>query len=155
MVLQNRFLNIFSLKYNKKRGRGEFDFRRRLWEGQEIDMRSKIDYSLPFLQIWFKIFFLLLKLLCVDWPRARWIILCLSVNQSRDTFKSIFWSQTAIVTNLKIIKYLVSYVPHLEGLDSRIPKIYISLKSNNSIGSYHIFPFRVVKWPISTPDIRN
>ena len=109
----------------------------------------------PFLWVWLKFFFSSLKWLHVDLLRARWTLFCLSVNQSRDTIKSIFWYQTAIVTNLEIIKYLVSYVPHLKGLDSWIPKIYISLKSNDPTGNYHIFSFLVVKWSMSTPDIRN
>ena len=42
MVLQNRVLNIFSLTYEEKLSRGDFNIHRRLSEGQEIDRRSKI-----------------------------------------------------------------------------------------------------------------
>ena len=42
MVLQNRVLNIFSLTYDEKLSRDDFNIHRRLSEGQEIDRRSKI-----------------------------------------------------------------------------------------------------------------
>ena len=42
MGVQNRVLDIFPLKYDKKQGPGEFEFHRRLSEGQEIDRRSKM-----------------------------------------------------------------------------------------------------------------
>ena len=47
------------------------------------------------------------------------------------------------------------YVPHLKGLTSRISKIYLSWKSNDPTGSYHIFAFEWPKWPNSTSDNRN
>ena len=42
MSVLNCILNIFPLIYDKKQGRGDINFHRRLWEGQEIDRRSKI-----------------------------------------------------------------------------------------------------------------
>ena len=49
----------------------------------------------------------------------------------------------------------MSYVPHLKGLGSWISKIYISFRSNDPTGSYHIFAFEWPKWPNSSSDSKN
>ena len=49
--VQNRVTDIFPLICDKKQGRGDFEFHRRLWEGQEIDRTSKIENLRPFLRI--------------------------------------------------------------------------------------------------------
>ena len=40
--VRKRVSDIFPLKYDKKQGPDDFEFHRRLWEGQEIDRGSKM-----------------------------------------------------------------------------------------------------------------
>ena len=49
----------------------------------------------------------------------------------------------------------MSYASHFEGHTPRISKIYISWKSSDPTGNYHIFLFLWSKCSISTPDIRD
>ena len=102
-----------------------------------------------------KFFLFCLLSLNVKWLRCSHLFLCLSVDESRDKAKNIFWLCTVIINYFEIIEYLVSYASHFEGHTPRISKIYISWKSSDPTGNFHIFTFLWSKWPISTPDIRD
>ena len=87
--------------------------------------------------------------------RRSYLYLCLSVDESRGTVKTLFSLHTDIVTYFEIIEYLVSYVSHFKGLTPRFSKTYISWKSNDPTGSYHIFSIIVVKMTNFNPGTRN
>ena len=70
---------------------------------------------------------------------------CLSVDKSRDTAKNIFWPCTVILNYFEIIEYLVSYTSHFKRHTPKISKIWISWKSSDPTGNYHIFSISVVK----------
>ena len=102
-----------------------------------------------------KFFLFCLLSLNVEWLRRSHLFLCLSVDESRGTVKNIFWLCTVIISYFEIIEYLVSYASHFKELIPRISKIYISWKSNDPTGSYHIFSIIVVKMTNFDPGTRN
>ena len=102
-----------------------------------------------------KLFLFQLLSLNVKLLRCSYLYLCLSVDESRGTVKNLFSLHTDIVTYFEIIEYLVSYVSHFKGLTPRFSKIYISWKSNDPTGSYHIFSIIVVKMTNFDPGTRN